>query len=167
MGEQLRLAPGGHLPAGGYGLEPLHCEALALIVICKLLYILGHNALVVLGLAAKVPGLVPGIGVQLALLDLIIKPVGVVHIVQIAIVLPPAVGIGGAGVVLELAVDLVLGEDGRAFQKGVNQHHDYRHHYSDRDKAVDKSFKNVFCHNIIYFFILSSAICFLLEISYI
>ena len=160
-GKQLLLAAAGQLSPGGHRVQAHHLKALALIGLCEFLHILRCQLAVVFGFAANGHSLLTGSVVHLALAVQVVHIVLKGDIVQIPVFLPFTHGIHGFLVVIQLMVGIVLLKNQLAAQQRIDQHHDYRHHNDDRDQAEQKSFQQIFCHNnLIYFFIVSSAIFF-------
>ena len=76
------------------------------------------------------------------------QPLGVGHIVKVAVLLPAGIGVGHPVVVVLMGIHGISGEDEIPVHERINHHHDDGNHNANRDDASQNPEKKVTCHGL-------------------
>ena len=147
IGEELLLPAAGYLPASQHhGVQALHRVAPGAVGLGKFCHVLRYGLGVLVRRPAEGGHIAAGLLVQLAALYQLVEIVAVGHVVQIAVLLPLLVAVGGFRVAADLGIQRVFGENQIPVEHGIDHHHDDAHQDHDGKDPVEQALEQVFCH---------------------
>ncbi len=136
---QGRLTAVGNLASAHDGIQAGHFVAFGGVVFRKLPDILRRQIRVLLRRSAQLHGVGPGFLVNGAVLGQLKQIIRIGYIVQIPILFPLTVHIGGLGVVGTFAEHGIRRKNQLPVHKGKDHHHDNDQHNRDREETANES----------------------------